>query len=515
MAKATIAGYSAYLANDLRQLPNLKFRDELALDHEIIFNAVMDRCDPRKLNDPTTRVSEVLKAYQAVKDSPEYQGVIDNFYDSTRKLSQSLKQAYHLLSDEITTEVDNISEETDTRLIDDPEEVEPTEDGEAIAAEKMHVFDWNRSLATLGGAETIRTYGKNVFQSKDITDSEVHRILHSEHCRAQVIEMTSEIKQELARAVKRVCKGDSELTFNALAAMETATTPNRFNEAVHYIDALDTPNISAALNHVNEFVHTVGVAIDTVSKTTFNLSDYTSKILHDNINKVKNLTMVAGYGLLLAREHYRNTLVINPTLVNCDTLNDYSRAGGTLGDAYNYVKRQFSFDANGAFPVTGITPQDILNNKARLKSLSQEEKAIHQRQSAKMKTYRLKQSLLASMENYLERLPDEMLPEQANRRDYVNAKMRIARQFVDRLDATPDENRDSILFDFVLEANYPGTILRYLHHRLAEEVVAEINKTDGTTELDPNTRDEVTANVSSEVATDFVTDNLVEPVPEE
>lgn len=511
----SITSYSSLLAADIKTLPNIKLHESLRLNSDIIFNAVLDRCDSAKLADPHTRTAEVLQAYQKVKADMQYQSVFQEIFAPGSKFAQSLRQAYRLLSEDIAEDVAAITDDADAISEANPLELPENNDtAEQDATDHLTVMDWNRVLAPLGGSDAVLAYNQAVNGTKNLIFSDIIRALRGPEYQAEVLTVTPEITKEISRAVKTKFNKDATSIFKALETIKYATEPRMYNAAIHYITQLNSTNASGALVKVDEFINLSGKVVDTLTRCNFNLSDRTNHILHDNLKKVKNLTMLAGYGLMIMRNQYRNALVLNPTLVNADVVPDYNSAGGTMVDVYNYISRQYGMNVNAPFPVTGIPAKEILAARDRMKQESAH--ALQQRKitSAKLKHRQESSSLLAAMENYIQNIPLNQLPEYTDRRDYVRAKMKLAQMYVDRLDATPDINRDSILFDFVLDTHFPGTMLKPLHHRLSEAIVAEINKSDGATTLDNEALDDVTTDVSAEATSDFISDTLIEAVPE-
>lgn len=511
---SNIASYSTMLAADLRKLPDLSFADkspELQVQAEALQDAVIASCNPAKLANPDTRVEELLSAYDRLKASGLYDSLFSAMNDTANMLAQGINKSYTILSEEIAEKVEEIEEDVDRNIAADTEDQveEDSEAGDNVAA-SMHTLDWAMYINSLGGYEFLVNNYKDKYNYPTNNFSDISYACHKGKMAITSLNQNNELRDELAKSVGKACGDDEIAKFNLMSVMKLATDPYAFNEAVYNLNALaDSPAVGKHVAKVCAMIDAIRDVLPIAMRCKPNVSAQTRETLAANLQKVNDLLLLSGYALIPTRKYFANSLMMTANLINGDNYDDYINQGGTLVDAHNYM-RVFCKSRNDIdVPAQGISGKAILSKTPELKAKFAERKQELNRKRMRAELSTSSRAVQHALVSYLDSVDDTHLPANMTRKEFMDFNTGRAIRVGDRLDASPDENRNNLLYNFVLDTHYAGTFVSDLHHRLSEAVVKEATAGDAA-DIDDTAKDDIISNIGSEVASEFAVKNLVE-----
>ena len=506
-----ITPYCQALAADIRKLPDISFRQDsidLQLRTTILQDAILDICDPKKLANPELRVAELFGAYDKLKESGLYDELFSCIDTTGEKFAVGFNKSYHILADEIDPTVNNIEEDIDARLNESNEDeiiTEPSEDDTAT----MRVMEWSKYLTQLGGTEFIINQYKSKYTYASMSFADITAAI-TPALRITSLTSNPDLKNELARLAGKACGDDEIAKFNLMKLFKLATDSEAFRTATsNLIELAKGKRVGASLANVCSFISTIANVLPLAQRCKPNLSQDTIAVFKSNINKVADLLMLHGYSLLPARKYFQNSLLIGDSFLNGDNYDDFVSKGGTEQDIRNHVLAYYDNAHNIKMPPTGISAaailgakDDIKRRKAQLVSQAKDKHSIR-------KILRTTTAVTESLSEYMLSLPQEYLPEGVGHDEFLAAHLPMIKQVGGRMDASPDENRSNLLFNFILNTHYSGTGVSELHHRLSAAIVDEA-KGNHIADMDKTSRELLVANVGTNMVANFITTKLID-----
>jgi len=223
------------------------------------------------------------------------------------------------------------------------------------------------------------------------------------------------------------------------------------------------------------FITSIANALNAMS---LDLSDDTIDIIKNNIQFVNTATRVAEYKSIMTMKDLKGSLIIGDNLLNESELKRFTDAGGTNEDIAYHLRALYE---DKTIPRKGISTDTVLDFRDRVNRIIGSK---HDAVRSKMHIIKLKalhQALKSVFDKHLREVPEEILPSGRTALEHYRINSKHISRIINMLTKDSDNIEDSI-YAFLMEVDYPDTLVNTLYKYLGKEYGKLIDAND-----DPDT----------------------------
>lgn len=251
-----------------------------------------------------------------------------------------------------------------------------------------------------------------------------------------------------------------------------------------------------------------------------NISDELKTEVDKNFENLQHFYTLACCTLELARQKFKDVLVIGPNLINGDQIEDFRKAGGTLTDIQNYLRLYFNQNEDDvlysqvyhqSFPLGGIKSNDILTKFVadRTKIISLMDSVRVQMSSIKQTCTRdafvntlkkyvidIHAAAIGATESASAILPTGMNPDQ-----FVHSTNQQITQLANVFSRNDQANIEDMVYNFYLHTWMKDTLVSTIYYQLGAEALSKLSE---STVNDPLLINRINAAVMSDILTAYL-----------
>lgn len=510
-----VGSFAALLAEQANDLPKISFRNNLAdlaatinilrdgIKSQINFAAV-----PNNAMRDTAIISEIARVYDNMKSDPAMTMCFNEISSLANKIGVGVAQVFNLLSQDIHPTVENLMQQIDTRM-----QQVLKESGVAIKSNPTNnlrtdfeTMQWDDYINRAGGEELICE------KFKDITNyganrsmNDLRTVLTTRNLKMDKLELDPEASADIINRVNEKVTTENEKMMVS-RVFTLLTDPYEFSKLVHETVGVmsESNNITEALRRTMKTLTTMAPIAEVFRKTPFDLVDHVDTKVRNNVDTVLKLMDTLNYSIVVARNHYKNALLISRDLVNGDNVTGYYDKGGNLERLAKYVHLMHTRE-DRPVPYFGVKASTILG----LENLEDKFTQLTQKELSQNSQTMHHATLVAArdvMNAYLESTPAERIPEAMSREAFVKFRRPLIESELNHWDMTKDANLESVMYDFVIDTHYAGTAVKMVHEMMGKEVIRQLRV---TSELNENNLAIVDATVAARMVTKFLFEKLL------
>lgn len=502
--------FTPYLEMSLHDLPELSFKsglNDISNSVDAIGNLV-ELCIPENKMQLSDKMEAIVNktaiTMEAMRNTQEYYPYFKSLDKLSSKLGENVLAIFNVLKDEVQPQVESLKEAVlklrQEKLEADNKTVILTNNPKINT--DFTTLDWDLYINRVGGPQHIVDefkritggYGAN-FDFSDIRGALRHLIV-------------DEIKLDPKALAD--CQNRLHTVSNVVPAQEIdhlfemILDPYTFSAALHsYTDKCLHTNLFA--DCINTIVPVLDHQHDLVARfknIALNLpEEYIDKI-HVNMDKLLDLQMVCAYEFMILRKHFGSAILIDKKTINKDLYPDFQSRKGDLDKLGKYLAVYMNASEVAD---TGVTIDQIEEVDDTLDENWTEMVASFTKNSNSiLRQYNLL-SLRDTLHTYLKSIPVDKLPEGMNNEQFYLLKKHLINAYCNALDANADNNLENVLYSFVIDTYYDGTMVGTAHRLFGTEMVNQIRNNNT---LDDASYGLIDAKVAAAICATFIVNEL-------
>lgn len=474
------SAYATYLSDKADKLACWEIAPEYAVENHAfttLRNALKSRFNFEALEgaDPNEIAELVCEEYNKLKADPTYSELFNALSVSANKFGTKIARVMNVLSNDVYPEMMSLKQ----KIYASQNELLAKAGLEEYSIDntdpKFNVMDWDATLNLLGGSEVIneKFAAVNGFEGRH-SENDLREALGSDAYKVHTLKLDTEDQTKILQRMKeKLGKGD-EYAPQVQKFYELVTDSYMFRG---FTDRLlhATPNSTDIANILQEskfFLEDNLTILKMMQARSFNISDKAREILAHNLSAMENCMYLLGYEIDMFRDHYQNALVIDRNLLNGDTYKDFANKSGRLQDIQDYLTVAFKNDEK--VPLHGIKAEVILDSRENVHKQLEENKIQLKRNLNKVHDQTLVESARNVLRDYVLTLDNDLIPEGIKREQYIQSLLPIVEAKLHKIDSNADNNLESVIYEFLMDLTYDGTIVPKVHKMLGESVTKAI-----------------------------------------
>ena len=508
-----LGSFRYLLEESLAGLPNIYFNpnvSEIATAVNTLGDAIEIRTQFSNGNNNDAAndiVRQVLESYDALKSNPEFSSCFHPLSKLSNNIGESLVSIFNLLRTGVRPEVESLRESIDGRMTQLMEQENLT----ALVTPNAEIntdytfLDWDSIINSQGGAEiiasAIKEYLNGYTPTFGINDLTV--LLNSSLLTIKDLaidpDTAADIRDRVSEKVAGAADGQ-QIQF----IMELITSPYAFDRLVasHLRSALTTTEYASLLGNLIDVVETMNPLLDVFKSTPLNISEELLSDIQSNLDVLKKFTTICAYLLLIMRRHYSAALVIDVNLINSDSVEEFTNAGGTFEDISHYLQAFYiGGKKNIPIPFRGISGADILDKKELAASEYSQMTQTHLLQASSIRHAVMARALKSVLTDYIQSADSSRIPEQMSIEEFYNSKKHLVQRAMNRLGVTEDQHLDNVLYDFILTLWYDDSMVKTAHELFGAEIIRQM---EASSDLNSETLALVDARVAAAICANFL-----------
>lgn len=511
MAENPTGSFAVLLNEHADELVNAKFKaniTELNTALSFIMDAVSIRTDSADGDiDKAALVEQITSTYAQLAADPanaQYFAIIDKI---AAGIGTNVVNIFNVLSTQIAPEVEDLANSIKERA----KAILLEKGQEAVANESLQpnfkVMEWDKTLNMIGGLESIhQKYESQYGYAPSGLPADLGFALQMKK-RPQITQMNihPDTKADILERFYEKAGNPSQRKA-MLHLYEAVTDTYAFNAVLDTTAGrlYDSPDLPGAIAATCKAIDTLYPMLLVARKIPLNITTETQETLSKNFDALESAFDLMGLGLEAARKNYRNAVVIDKQVLNGDNMQFYKEK---LSPELVTKYLRLIYKAGISVPITGISgsliAEEAADVEAKYAEVEQEqtENAITIQQAA------LQEAGTEILTSYLAATPEDRLPEGCNLEQFVNANRGLINTYLTQLNASGDSNLQSLLFGFIIEVHYNGTMVKTAHQLMGQEMIRqlEINK-----DLQSGDMDMIDITVAAKLISKFIVDELVD-----
>ena len=505
------------ISESFSELPELFFNSGVS-EIATAVNAISDAIEIRTAQSATGSketqeheiVMQVLDAYDRLKTNPEFGAHFHPLSKLANNVGETLVNVFNILKTSVRPEVEALRSSIEGQIRDllEKENLGHLVTRQDAPSENFTVLDWDKTLNMFGGTSTIGDTvgefmgGYNIsFSMNDLTTILTGSFLNKPEF--SLNQMT------LDDIVRRACeKAPAGFDPNSIKrVMQLITDSYAFNtlQADLLRAAQTTNDFGALLNRLLEELAALYPAYVIVRATPMDVTEAVLEDIMKNLDALYRVLITAAFVLLILRKHYANALVLNLTLINGDTAEQFDSDGGKFEDVAKYLFA-FHITPNIPIPWTGIAASDILQKKEIANNEYTRVTQAQLMQATTIQQTYTARALKSVLTDYIQSADPSRLPEGMSIQRFYESKRGLVHSAAGRLNVSEDMHLDGVLYDFVLSLWYEGTMVKTAHELFGTEIVKQM---EASSEMDTQTLALVDARVAAAICANFLVKEIL------
>ena len=512
-------GSFRYLLGDsLKTLPRIYFNPDVA-EIATAVNAIGDAIEIRTefstgQNDETENAiaRQVFESYDKLKLNPEFSSCFHPLSKLANNIGESIVGIFNLLRTSVRPEVEALRESVDARMAQlmDQENLTATVTPNTEINTDYTIMDWDSIINSQGGVavltSAISEYLNGYTPTAGMNDLTV--LLNSSLLVIKDLAIDPDTAADIQSRVSQRLSPTTDVQV-VRDIMELVTSPYAFDRLVasHLRAALTTTDYASLLIKLMSVIVDFYPVVEVFKSTPLNVSDELLDDIQNNIEVLKKFTTICAYLILVMRNHYSGALVIDAKMLNGDTVEEFTNAGGTFEDISKYLQAfYFSGKKNIPIPFRGIAGADIIEKKETANAEYTQMAQTHLLQASSIRHAVMARALKSVLTDHIQSASSSRMPEQMSIDEFYHSKKHLVQRAMNRLDITEDQHLDNILYDFVLTLWYDGSMVKTAHELFGTEIIRQM---EATSDLDSETLALVDARVAAAICANFLVKEIL------
>ena len=499
------------LSESFNELPDLFFNPAVT-EISSAANAIGDAVELRMSSSSTSKenqekeiVMQVFEAYDKLKENPEF---ASHFHPLTRlsnSVGETLVNIFNILKTSVRPEVESLRESVEARIQDllEKEKLGHLVNQQAEPSADFTVLDWDKVVNVLGGTSNIgEVVGgfmggyPTTFSMNDLT-----AILNGSVLEKPELQLHPDTFDDIVRRATEKASNGLD-TSNIRRVMQLITDQYAFNTLKTKLlrTAQTTTDFGSLLDKLCQELAALYPAYELVRSTPMDVTEEVLEDIMKSLDVLYRVLMTAAFVLLIMRKHYVGALVLNPTTLNGDSVEEFYSNGGSFSDVAKYL---FVFHSTPNIPVPfrGIPGAEILSKKEIAETEYTRITQTHLAQASTIRQTYTARALRMVLNDYIQSADASRLPENMSIRDFFAVKRGLIETATSRLNISEDMHLDGVLYDFVLSLWYEGTMVKTAHDLFGSEIVRQM---EASPEMDAATLALVDARVAAAICANFL-----------
>ena len=508
--------YRVILAELLNDLPDFRFSNKIP-DLSAAITGIKDCLEITlpgtngKLSDEDRQafiINEVINTYNSLKKCPEHQcyfNVLDRLADN---LGANINNIFTTLATGVKPEVDNLKEQIEALTAQLVSQKAGVIDLNGDIKADYEMTDFKTLYEIFGGADELSDAVKEVFGFKPaLTVSSLQILISNDAIRVTNLKLDKSVNDEIFDRLSVDTSFDSGDISRIVSAMcDDLSIRQLTNELVGGL--IRGGSYAESYKVIRNALEKYSPIVDALSSLALNVSDIVAERIHANLEKVKNVLLLAGFGLMVMEDNLKHfkILVLSNDLVFADLMEDFKDAKGTPELISKYLK-VFYFSKNVAIPSMGVKLDAIVKALPEIEELYTVDATADKLNAERTRRDAMRNAIINVLYNYLLSTPEDKLPKGRNAKAFADDKKLTIRHYAGKIDVSnSDSNLESVLYDFILEIWFKNTPVELAHQLIGKEVIKQL-------ELNPDMSDKtcdlIDTSIGSIIISDFIVTNLL------
>lgn len=507
-----------YLSN-AQELPEFRFKPGL-MD---IGSAIRTLTDAISLRVPMSNIidkdqlvqltnivgPQVFSDYFKLRNDPEYECCFTPINELSSNIAEAVINVFNVLKNTVKPEVDSLKEAILEKYSElDRDILNSTSAGLELNDETIRIpfslVVWDDLIAPLGGYSGISTFF-NASTGVDFsgTSSDLHTLLQSfpTFPELKFDEMTladiSRRWREGVEAPDGIHEALFDLMFNnAEASMFVGNITILQNRR----------DITESLNIIEHYLIDYYNVFTQLKSIPLNVTDEMSANIHTKFEILNAVFYAYGIFMIILRNYYKDSFIMSDSKLNGDLQDEFESKGGNLDILnkfvyINYVRPKLDI------PYSGINIDAIMSQKENTEKTFNEIKNRAQLNAAVDKQILMVRAAREVLSEHISNVSPTRLPANMSEKYFIDSTISTLSKYLNYIDSSSDNHLDSMLYDFIINTWYRGTMVETAHKLFGSKVITQI---EASPEIDESAMALIDVRVASSLAASFVFKELCE-----
>ena len=458
--------------------------------------------------------NESLASIESYFNTPKGKEDLSFIKDFGMKLADTYQYHLSILKDEVAPEIDRLTEvinNTTKMYMDDMLGFENLDKDPTPVVREFTYVDFSNLPDQLNYPEYRYYISRKYIENNKNFKIDKYNIsyIFDKLIKYSDITIDNEIKENAINLIRDEYKEEAREAVNnifsskAISKIKSSLFFNGLHER-----KLNGKTISNAFEFINKY--------PTYKELDYllDINENNTKAFRSNMDTINDLYMLSCVILDLAKDQYKDSLVIDSHMLNKEVFEEFEKTGGMLNDIHTYLRLHHNQNENDILyvstvhedvPSVGIKMNTILFNipsdREHLTSLQDKIK----NRVEEVKNEATKLAFENTLKDYIldiEKNHSELIINKNPKHFYTQA-MSLINSATRELTTNKYSNIYDSVYNFYLTLKYPNTLVSTIHEKLGSLLIQK-----NSTEENPN-NNEIMFEVMTDIISSFVGKNMI------
>ena len=431
--------------------------------------------------------------------------------DLGTKLADTYQYNLDILKEEVAPEVDRLVElinNTTKMYMDDALGFENLDKNPTPVLKKFSYIDFSNLPDQLNYPEyRYQITRKYIENNKDFKIDKYNiRYIFDQINNYNDIKLSDEVKNNILELYS-FNNENKELASNHIEDLFSANKIYNYKSSLYYTGLSDRKLNGTVINNAREFI-SIYPTLNALSNYV-ELSSDSMNLFRENMDTLEDLYKLSCIILDLSKDQYKDSLIIDSTMINSEMLEEFQLTGGSVTDIHNYLRLHhndnkddilYLYTVHEDVPSVGIKMNNVLFNIPSDREHLDELQTKVKDKLEEVKNTSTKLAFENVLKSYIQDIEDnhpEMILNK-NPNYFHTQALALINTATRELMTNKYSNVYDNVYTFYLNLKYPNTLVSTIHEKMSSLLIQKNSLEDN-----PNTN-EVMFEVMTDIISSFV-----------